>query len=150
MTERDTSVDPVEDVPVCPRCFRENDATAAECEHCGAPLSGVGLTLPLEAAHAEGGGLGGLAHLQRPSKTLVVGAWMLLGPFVVGPFAAAMFALTDPVMRWIYAAFGLFFGVVFAFVLVRLTSNYAHSRGLPEAADDDVEPDGPVPPTLPA
>ena len=70
---------------VCPKCLLRNATTAAFCSDCGAPIGMVANVDPLQHIYAEGFGYRSAVD-GPPSLIVLIGIWLLCGPFlIVGP-----------------------------------------------------------------
>jgi len=83
-TESDTHSHP-EDGVICPKCLLSNSTTAAFCAECGAPIGMIATTDPIQHIHAEGFAYRAAVD-GPPSRIVLIGMWLLFGPFaLVGP-----------------------------------------------------------------
>lgn len=127
------------DVELCPHCARPVTGGGHFCNHCGCPVWATATSLPYERILAQGFML--RTGSRRPRSAIVlVGLWMLMGPFLVLSLltgAGSLYALAAgfgrlTVERLGGALWGVLLGsggaLLSAVLLAKTTRNYRKLR----------------------
>jgi hypothetical protein len=126
---RDNSSGRGEALPLCPKCFAENPTVAVRCVNCGAYFTDRAATLPFETSIAGAWAIGEAVSAGRPSRVMLIGAWLLLLPWLLFALAASVsiHPRSAPV-GLLAASIGLLEAAFIAFLLHRVTRNYRRGR----------------------
>ncbi len=112
---------------VCPACAAFVGVNEVFCPACGAPISLLANTDPLQRIYTEGY-MYRKAVETKPKLIVVIGIWIMLGPAFVGTMIGAISLIVGGIgsgfggfiFFWILVALALFSFVV----LSRVTKNY--------------------------
>jgi hypothetical protein len=119
-----------QETPLCLRCMTPYVVGADLCSACSHPLSVLPQIGPVRGVVADMWLLGDLAHRQGPNLGLVVGAWIVLLPSIVGGGYAALLSSTGG-PAWVGGLLGvlaLAWCGVLAWTLYVITRNYRRGR----------------------
>lgn len=109
-----------EEKSVCPKCLTPNDPLRAFCSDCGAPIGMVSAVDPWQHIFAEGHAY--RSAVDGPPKFIVlVGMWLIFGPFLLLPFAF-LCGFGEGAYR--VAGIMSVFSIFPAIILFRVTKNY--------------------------
>lgn len=110
--------DNADDQIVCPHCLHLNEAQAAFCAKCGAPIGMVANVDPMQQIYSEGFGFRSAAD-GPPSRIVLIGVWIFFVPMVVTSFIGTVeigsgaYGILSPVSLLISVG-----------ILYRVTRNY--------------------------
>ena len=120
---------------VCPNCLEETESFQSFCRKCGAPLSSISTTGPLERIYSSG-----FMYRQaiegRPKFVVVIGMYVMFLPMLIGAVCMMIALLTQyeggiPAKCAITAGI-ILFGLVPFTILFRTTKNYLKIRRKPD------------------
>lgn len=120
---------------VCPNCLEENEPFQDFCKKCGAPLSAISTTGPLERKFARSFMYRqAIAGQRRP--IIVIGMYVMFLPMLIGAVCMMIALLTQyeggiPAKCAITAGI-ILFGLVPFTILFRTTKNYLKIRRKPD------------------
>ncbi len=114
------------EIMICISCMAPNDAAADFCENCNTPLSTTSTLDPMKMIRAEGFALQKSTVMNRPTFIIVFGIWIMFLPALfVGLLLAYSQAFNgEGFAGFVFFWIGIFFVVLSAVILYRVTNNY--------------------------